>query len=282
MINIGTDTIEKIYLGTDEIQRVYSGTELIYGLDPDVVNYITATGETDVTFIDALNTLVVYLKINGVYLKIKAWWIFYGNTTKSQHNVINQLIYASTFYGSGIVNNTGFILNGVDSFAASGFTPSVDLTANNHGFTIISATNNPAPTDDTLEMGAYNSGSQVTAMILKANNITNYRVAHFNDTSIPAVDTVNEAKGIFTGEKVSSSFSKLYRNSALLTTGGGGGILPSVPVYIGCLNVNNSPYGFSAQRLLQAMIHEGLSDSEVGILHTGLDIFENTLGRKTW
>lgn len=280
MINIGTDSIEKIYLGTDEILRVYSGTELIYGLDPNVVNYITATGETDVTFINALNTLVVYLKINNIYSKLQAWWIFYGNFVKSKNNVINPSIDLLNFVGGGSLDNNGFQGDGT-VYADTGFVPVDRQSINNNGITLISGTNNTTLSEDVVDIGAYNSGTQISALIVKGNS-TNRRNGVLNQNPTAAVDFTNEARGIFTVTKQLVDFHKTFRNGTIISTGGGGGNLPEFSFYILALNLLGNPYGPSNQRIQQTIIHEGLSDSEVGILHTGLDIFENTLGRKTW
>lgn len=290
MIKLGNINISDIKLGNTKINKVYLGSNLIYPLnilDSDVTNFIAANGVTDTTYINSLNTLVVYLKTNNIYNRIQAWWIFFGDASQSKFNFKNPIdsngAFRLTFNGGGTINNDGFLCNGVNSFANTYFSPSLNQDLNNNGITLICGTNNPSASGDVIELGAYNTGSFLSTLVVKTDNGTLTRGSALNDVSLAARSTgIDEARGIFTGSKLVSNINKLYRNSTLIATGGGGGNLPTVSFYIGTMNFSNSPYGYSNQRLQQTIIHEGLNDDEISVLHYGLNIFEDSLGRKTW
>jgi len=252
-------------------------------LDVNVQAFITANGITDTIYINALNTLVVYLKVNLVFSKIQSWWIFYGNATQSKYNLINPSLYELTFFGGGTIDNNGFLGNGTNAYANTNFTPSAVQNVNNNGLTLVCATNNTTTTGDVIEFGSFNSGSQISILVAKANN-SNFRSSSaLNDVATIGIrDGVNDSKGVFTGSKISAISNQLYINSTLYSNGLGGGSLPTFPLYIMALNLGGSLYGVSQQRLLHNMAHEGLNATEVAILHTGLDAFETALGRKTW
>lgn len=255
-------------------------------LDPDVENYITVTGETNTVFINLLNTLVIYLKTNGLYSKLQMWHIYFGNASRAKYNFLNPVDSDSAFRltypaGSSGIDNNGFSGN-FSQFADTHFSPSSIQNINSNGLTLVCASNN-SPGDDTIEFGAFNSATQLSTLVVKADNIA-YRVgtALNNVGSVAKRDGVNDSRGIFTGSKTTSSVHKLFIDGILTDTGTGGGSLPTVPLFVMALNLGGSTYGQSKQRLLHTMAHEGLTDAEVSLLHIGLDDFEFGLGRKTW
>lgn len=286
-MKIGTNDIVDCKIGSTQVNKVYLGSNLVWeldtALDPTVQAFITANGITDTVYINALNTLVIYLKFNGVFTKIQSWWIFYGNATQSKYNLINPTLYELSYFGSGTIDNNGFLGNGTNAYANTNFTPSAVQNVNSNGLTLVCASNNTTSTGDVIEFGSFNSGSQISILVAKANN-SNFRSSSaLNDVGTIGIrDGVNDAKGVFTGTKTSAILNQLYINSALVSSGLGGGSLPTVPLYIMAMNLGGSLYGVSQQRLLHNMAHEGLNATEVAILHTGLNTFETALGRKTW
>lgn len=249
-------------------------------LDANVQVFITANGITDTTYINALNTLVIYLKANSVYSKIQAWWIFYGNENQSIYNFINPSLYRLNFFGSGTIDNNGFLGNGTNAYATTGFIPSAIQNVNSNGLTIVSRTNNTPVTSDTIEFGALFSGSSY--IWVKNPNTTLFAGAAVNGSV--GIFAQADSKGIYTATKTSATVTNIFKNSVGSTLFSSGGTLPTSELYIGTININGSPYtnGWTNQQLTMAMAHEGISNSETVILQSGLDTFENALGRKTW
>jgi len=293
-MKIGVNDIVDCKIGSTQVNKVYLGSNLVWelggGLDSDVVAFITANGITDATYISSLNTLVLYLKANSIYSKIQAWWIFYGNETQSKYNFINPVDtdagHRNIFVGSTsdyVINNNGYQRTNNITYVNNNFIPSAIQNINSNGTTLVVGSNNASVSSDTVDSGAFNSGSQCSLLIIKNNNTTYDVLAGFNTTSSLAKRVgVNDSRGVFTGTKNSSTEHKLYINSSLIDTGTGGGTLPNVTEFMSAMNLGGSPYGTSQQRFQQKLKHEGLNATEVAILHSGLDTFENALGRKTW
>jgi len=120
-------------------------------------------------------------------------------------------------------------------------------------------------------------------MSLKNNN-SNYQKALRLNANYITVANGNEARGIFTAVKQSISIAKMFRNNSVIINGASGGSLPTIPHFIGTVNLNGTPYssGYSNQRIQMVIIHDGLSDSEVATLHSIIDLSESIAGRKTW
>lgn len=252
-------------------------------LDPNVQAFITANGITDSTYINALNTLVLGLKSDGLYSGIQAWWIFYGNATQSKFNFINPVDtdagYRLTFIGGGTISNNGYLGNGTNAYARTKFYPSLVQNVNSNGMTIISRTNNTPIASDPVEIGCFNVFTQ--AQLLGLKNGSNF-VCRMNGSTISSSNT--DAKGIYTGVRQSSSVTKLIKNGSVINNGNSGGNLNYMEVAIMNIFLGIDPYayGYSNQELTQSIIHTGFSDAQVALLHSKFDAFESALGRKTW
>jgi hypothetical protein len=253
-------------------------------LDADANAYITATGITGAEK-DSTVKIFTDLKANNLYSKIQALYLFKG-TSGSQHkynakNPINSnSAFRLEFFGSGTFSNLGYQLNNSNSFADTFFIPSVNQNINSNGATIVIGTNNTAGAD-TYEFGSI-IGSSYSFMTSKRENAVFGQRARMNNGLLER-QGVNDAKGVLTAVRQNSLTSKLFKNGiAIATDDLGGGSLPPISQFVGCVNLNGGSYGHSTQRIQMVIIHEGLSDAEVVILHNIINASETIAGRKTW
>jgi hypothetical protein len=86
-------------------------------LDPDAAAFLTAAGITDPTQQSAVNTLVVSLKADGIWTKMKAIYPFVGGTN-AQHawNLKNTAQYKITWYGGVTSSSNGITGNGTNAY----------------------------------------------------------------------------------------------------------------------------------------------------------------------
>lgn len=253
-------------------------------VDTDAIAYISVSSNS--AYQDIIDDLFTSLKSNSLYTKLQAFYPFLG-TTAAQHkwNGKNPLdtnaVFRLTFSGTATFSDLGYTPNGSTGYANTNFIPSINQNVNSNGLTIVCGTNNATIGSDVVDFGSYSSGAQKSHIIVKNNNSTYARIVGLNSNNI-SLTGINESRGIFTGVKQSATVTDFFINGSQSGTTNGGGTLPTVSCYIGAMNLSGSPYGYSNQRIQFTAIHEGLSDSEVVILHTIIDTFENTLGRKTW
>lgn len=247
------------------------------GLDPDVVNYITANGQIDTTFINALNTEITGIKEDLLYSRFQCCHIYFENATKSKVNFVNPSIYELIFYGGGIVDNYGFLGNGLNAFSDSQFIPNDVQDVNSNGFTVVIGTNNTPISSDTVDCGAFSDGSAASFLVLK--NISGQTIVHVNGSN--NFLTISDIKGIWTAQKHNER-TKLFHNGTLLLDVVGDGTLPLGSFCDLALNITPGGYGHSNQRIQKRINHAGYEDSEIILLHSRIDTFEATLGRKTW
>lgn len=251
--------------------------------DTDALAYVVASGNT--TYQYAINDAFKMFKDNSLYAKIQAFYPFLG-TTAAQHkwNAKNPLdtnaAFRLTFTGAATFSNNGYQLNG-SSYANTNLVPSAVQNVNSNGLTLVCGTNNDAQSGDTIEMGSFNSVTQANLIGIKNNNSTFNKVSRVNGNQVN-ISGANESRGILTAVKQSATVTDLFYNNTQIATGNSGGTLPNIAIWIGALNLNNTQYGNTNQRIQTVMIHEGLSDAEVATLHTIIDAFETAIGRKTW
>lgn len=261
--------------------------------DANAINYINASANT--LYQDIIDDAFISLKSNNLYNKIQAFYLFLG-TVQGQHkwNAKNPQdtneAFRLVFSGGGTYSNLGYQCNGTDAYANTNFVPSINTSVANSGITIVSGTNNVPVTTNTLDFGA----EQTTPfpgfeLALKRGASKNDIVGYIGTTVTSPTSgsiTLNKTdiKGITTVVSTSLSLRKLFNNGFFLLqdTKTTTSQLPTIPAYIGCLNNQGSPFGYSNQRIQFVAIHEGLTDAEVQTLHTIIDTFETAVGRKTW
>jgi len=246
--------------------------------------FITATGITDTTIINALNTMDLSLISAGLDTKMKALYPFVGGTASThKYNFMDardlDVAFRIAFNGGWTHSSTGALPNGVNAFADTYLNPSISLSQNNCGFSYYSRTNRSL---NYGAIGVYSPANYQFCIILRdlTNNIYN-RLA----TTVYAGDAYSclNSNGFYTSTRSISSYSKLFRNGTSL---GNGAVtstgLPNGTFYIGGLNYigslvaqypDNEEFAFNA-------IHNGLTDGEAATFYTITQTFQTSLSRQ--
>ena len=261
--------------------------------------YITAATIVDSTQQEAVRKMCFQLMNQGyLWGKIQAFYPFLG-TTSAQHkwNAKNPLdtnaAFRLQFFGGGTHSNLGYQCNGTNAYANTFFVPSANTSVENSGITLVSGTNNPAPNNNTLDFGSEQTtpfpGFELSLRrrngTVASDELVGFIGTYTNASQNGVVRiTDSDIRGATTFVSTSLSNRKLFQNGQLLITDTKitTNQLPTIPAYIGCLNNQGSPFGYSNQRIQFTAIHQGLTDVEVVALHTIIDNFETAIGRKTW
>ena len=265
-----------IYYNTSNSNVLELSTLAAYYTDSDAVASITAKGLTGAEA-ESEYLLITQLKSNSLYVKTQAIYTFKG-TTAAQHKfnsknpIDTDAAFRLVFTGAATFSDLGYQLDG-SSYANTKLIPSVSQTLNSNGMTIVCGTD-LFNSGDNWAIAAYNSGTQNSIMSLIGNGALN-----LNGARVTGSTSLGQ-KGIHTAAKQSSTVSKTFKNGVLKLTGTGGGALPTSPFYIGAIGSIN--YGYIRERIQMAIIHEGLSDAEVSLMHSIIDFSETIAGRKTW
>jgi len=252
------------------------GRRLIYirptaGYNPLTTAWIAATGETNTTILNALNTFEAGLISNSLTTKFNALYPFVGGTSgKHAFNFINTSTFPLSFLG-GWTHNANGALPAFNGYATTGIIPSTTLSLNDTHLSVYLENN----TNVGADIGC---GSTGTAFQLDSRNVGNYRGIVNNLTFATVANA--DSRGWFTISRTSSTLLTTYKNGASSATSTVVSTSrPTTGLVLGARNNNGTIDSFSQRQLAMASIGSGLSSGEASTLYTLIQAFQTSLSR---
>jgi hypothetical protein len=239
--------------------------------------FATATGITDTTILNALNTFDTGLISNGLATKMKALYPFVGGTSAThKFNFMDardvDAAFRLAFNGGWVHSSTGALPNGTNGYADTYFKPS-NSTYTNFGWGFYLTTNS---------VGVYNEfGFWAPGQVVYGypNLDGSFYIKYGgNDLDGSGGNTIG-----FHSYNQSSNQMKRFKNGILTHT------FPNVPSNLSLANVsyfiaarNNSGTGgqFSNRSRTFQYISDGLTDSEATTLYTLVQAMQTALSRQ--
>ena len=130
--------------------------------------FLTATGITDPTIVDAINTLVSDLQNFGLWGKMKALYPFVGDTAETNsYNLINPTEFQLAWTGGWYYDSKGATPNGTTGYANTFLIPYQVLNQNSTHLSIYSSTDIE---EDGIDIGCREGGDKIHATLLQFNN----------------------------------------------------------------------------------------------------------------
>lgn len=251
--------------------------------DADAQAFVTNANIQDQVQATAINNLVIGLKADSLWTKMKAIYPFVGgDATSHKFNLKNPLdtnaAFRLVFSGGWTHNANGAKPNGTNAYADTFLIPSSIIgSVNSNSIGYYSGTNLSETISDPTNIGAYISGTQ-SLVILKQNSTLTSRInggtINFSSATM---------KGFFSGSRQSSTVTNNYINGSQVATGNSGGNLPTTKIYIGTISadISNTPYsqGYVVNDFRFSYISDGLSNNEMSNLYTAVQAFQVALNR---
>jgi hypothetical protein len=275
-VNVIGGNYDIYVLATDGASNTYGVDAVSIQVDPDAAAFFLATGITNVVINAAVENLVIGLKSFGIWSKIKAMYPLVGgvsNTHKFNLKDPRDLnaAYRLAFFGGVTHNSDGITGNGTNAYAQTYFVPNGNLNLNTSGITWYSRTSFALTGGDNFPMGAYGAAGQglgvdysgASSYVLN-NDGTFDNAAHLRNGVISVNRTVSTTKDLWrNGTKISA----IARNTTSLPTNS-----------IGILAVGTPQY-YTNANIATAVIHDGMTDVDMGNLHSLIQTFNTSLGR---
>jgi hypothetical protein len=214
----------------------------------------------------AVSQFVSQLKAAGIWAKLRVVYPLVGGTASSHRLNLKDprdldAAFRLTFYGSPSHGPAGIAWNGASQYADTYFVPSVHGEADGTGGLsayVRDATN----AGDTYDMGAYTG---TPGSFLTASSYDNGPYARVNGNTV-GPNLPAGAAGMHSVEVPTATAKHLYRNgAALFTTNSAVGFTnapASVSVFLGAMNVNGNPYGFTPRAGSLYCVEDGLTAAE--------------------
>jgi hypothetical protein len=260
------------------------GSSIVQAFDLDAQDFFdrvdTAGGSLSLTEKNAVNTLVIKMKTDGIWSGMKAIYPMVGASAAACAQNLKSSTFTGTFNGGWTFASTGIKPNGSTGFMNTNLIPNVDLTQNSNHLSFYSRTSNAVST--TIEIGSLNTSpaSYFHSHIYYSDgvNVNRYFMLLAQSTA-PSVANANSL-GFFNGNRKNSTTVSHFKNGSnigdLTSTSVA---LNNRAVYIGAGNINGSASNFSSRECAFASIGEGLTDIEASDFYDAVQAFQTTLSR---
>ena len=254
--------------------------------DADAQAFLNAAEITNVTQANAVNTLVIGMKAQGLWTKMKAIYPMVGGTASThKFNLKNPLdtnaAFRLAFSGTWVHSNTGALPNGTNAFANTFLNPTTSLTSS-LGLSYYSRTNANTALDQ-VDIGAI-TGLNYFYLTTQYNvtGLVNRFFGRCTSSSI-AVNTANaDARGYYYLGKTGNGTNllKSFKNGVVQDTQTGAGVNPNNTVFVGAANDSGTTLYYTNRECAFATISDGLTDAEATNCYTLVQQFQTTLGRQ--
>ncbi len=245
--------------------------------DTDAQAFFTASGITDLTQKNAVNQLVLDLKSNSLWTKMKALYPIVGGTaTAHSYNLINTAQYQLSFSSGWTHSSTGMLPNGTSAYANTGLNTSTVLNENSSHYSIYLNTN----TDGLyIDLGNRDADSE-NIFIPKngSNTLINVNTTYGSRIGVSNTDS----RGLYVLSRTSSSLMTYFKNNSKITTNSASSGSVNRNLYLSAWNDNTTPNYFSNRNISICSVGDGLSDTDATNLSTIVNTFNTTLGRNTY
>ena len=279
-----TDT-SNLYISVQKFQTTlgrHVGTP--YVSDPDAIAFLMAAGITDGTQATAINTLVIRMKADGVWTKMKAIYPFVGgNATSHKFNLKDprdlDAAYRLVFSGGWIHSSTGALPNGTTGYADTKLVPSSTLSLNSTHILYYSRTNISTMGSDFGTIGSYTYTNNLYGYIKYNDGKTYFRINR-GGTLESSID-IPDSRLFYMMNRTSSSQEILFTNTTKNTFNYNSTGLSPFPVFLGASNkFGTGAFEYSSRESAFATIGDGLTDTEALAFYNAVQAYQTTLGRQ--
>ena len=256
--------------------KTSNGGGVVY--DSDAQAFFTAAGISDNTQKSAVNQLVLDLKADGIWSKLRAIYPYVGGSSSTHAvNLKNPGTYDITWVNSPTHSSNGVDFNGSNQYGNTGIAPSNTADPGEISLHVYVRDNTAIVGGD---IGAASAGFGQT--LIYSKYIDNNYYTSANSAAYGTAASA-DARGFWSvgreGISGGNEFTT-YKNGVSLGVAGAGPTTPLTSnIFVGALNDAGTPYDFCDRQQAFAAIGDGLTDAEMADLYTAVQAFQTTLGR---
>lgn len=263
---------------------IYVNPFLLGGVfDADAQAFITAATITETIQKSAINQLVIDLKSNGLWTKIKAIYPFVGGTEFTHKwNLKDPRDLDDAFrlvYNGSISHDSNGILatTATNSYANTFLVPYNHLNNDSTHMSIYSRTNK---TSNDMDMGCQNGDSRRMITHLKFSDNNHYTDMYNSSNGRSSYSlSSTPSTGLFLSNRLSNVVLNTWRNGQKKSTQTSlnATILPTTHFYIGS---SNSYLTATGRQFAYSSIGSGLTDAEALAYYNIIQAYQTSLNRQ--
>ena len=249
------------------------------GFDADAQAFFdrvdTAGGTLSTTEQDAVNTLVVQMKADGIWSKMKAIYPMVGASAAACAQNLKSSSFTGSFSSGWTFASTGVTPNGTSAYMDTGFAPNGNLSQNDAHASLYSRTNNVGTTS--VDLGCGYTGSNAD-FYLSAYYSAAYRaISNINGSGFGQGSSNTTSLGLFLSQRTTSTNTNIYQNNNLIKTHSQTSTTPtSVTVNLG----RNTTSEYSDRELSFVSLGDSFTTDERTDLYDAVQAFQTTLSRE--
>ena len=251
--------------------------------DADAQAFVNAANITDQVEANAINNLVIGMKADGLWTKMKAIYPIVGGVASSHAvNLKTPSTYNLTFATGMTHSSTGMTPNGAGAYANTALNASTVLTQYSTHLSYYSRTSTQDSDELIMGVGKDDGTLGQTLYARRTNDL-----AAFDSGSTTAANRITysntDGTGLYLGSVTAQTSRKAYKNGVLKGSNTNSLVqsLPNANVFICCYNaydVLGANY-FTNKQCAFASIGDGLTDTEATNLYNRVNTFQTTLNR---
>ena len=250
-----------------------------YVSDPDAIAFLMAAGITDGTQAAAINTLVIRMKADGVWTKMKAIYPFVGGSATSHKFNLKDprdldAAFRLVFNGGWTHTGTGAKPNGTTGYANTYLNPKNNLGVNS-GLGVYSRTNDTSKNQ--ADMGAMYY-FPVQAFIIGSGTSLGIFMGSNSSDFISFADS--DTRAFYQVYRTNSTTVKSLRNTTSYSNTNLPYSAPNLNVFIGARNEMGIAQDFGLREVAFAYMQENFTDVDALNLYSAVQSFQTTLGRQ--
>lgn len=241
------------------------------------IAFLAATGITDTTIINALNTMDLALIANSLDTKMKALYPFVGGTaTTHKYNFMNpadtDAAFRLTFAGGWAHSSTGALPNGVNAEANTHFNALTNVSQNDHHTSVYQR-------QDVVGNRCFiSAGNNTIAPVSGKMQIFPFAgTMYYMGYGSGEYGVLGVGKGFYLVSRIVSTTSKLYKNGSAISTNADTSTVP-VNANVLLARANTTPY-YSNNEIAFCSLGNGFSDTQEANLYTLVQNFQTALSR---
>jgi hypothetical protein len=266
---------DKLYAGQLPTQLGLIGSFKAYDADAQAFfdRVTTAGGSLSETEKLAINTLVIQIKLDGIWTKMKAIYPMVGASAAACAQNLKSASFTGTFTAGWTFASTGVKGNGSSSYMDTTLLPSTELLLNSTHLSFYSRTDTPS--GSIADLGSIGSSLSYTLIEIFGNVLYNL----INQSTIASV-AMTTTLGHFISSRRGATDSEAYRNGASVATfATSSNALSDRALFLGAFNGPTIQF-YSNREYAFASIGDGLTDTQASNLYTAVQAFQTTLSRQ--
>ena len=249
--------------------------------NPLTAAWITATGESDVTILNGLNTFEAGLISNNFISRLPIVYPIVGGTSaKHSLNFMNTATYQITFQGGFVHNSNGWTGNGTNAIANTGANAITVTPRDNNSYGFYSRTNSVQAASDISAADTSFHGNEILTKF--PDNNTYWPNSEYVLTGNGNLLTTT--LGLISNVRTTANEKKLYQGSTLKSTSATSTVINNNAIYYlsarGYDGVYPSAYFSSRNLSFIYFANISFSDAEITIFNNLVQALQTSLSRQ--